>query len=192
MKKLLVLALVLGLTAMSSASMLYFGVQGVTGTELQAETSYIGQIIFDDTTADTFNDTSFRAAISLAGATTWAAGTLNGVLTGGIPRTGTVYNPPVSGMYIGRIEGSTGASGPYMTDNMVLYTFSFTTGASGTVTLDDVAMTGIPPWGGAPTGYNTKFNTTVVDMAAATYNVVPEPVTMGLLALGGLFIRRKK
>ena len=194
MKKLLILTLVLGLATLSSASTMVFGVDGVSGTDLQASTAYTGQIIFVDTDGTSFNDTGFRVAISIVGATAYDAGDLNTILTGGIPKTGNVYDPAQMGIAIGPVEGFTATAGPYMVDDMVLYDFSFTTGLAGTViTLDDVQLTGTPPWGGAPIGYDTKINgQTTINMEAAAFDVVPEPMTLALLGLGGLFIRRRK
>ena len=67
--------------------------------------------------------------------------------------------------------------------NNTLYssTFEFTFQATETTTLD---------WGTATDWHTTGGSITLAD--AVTVNVVPEPTTVALLVLGGLFLRRRK
>ena len=193
MRNVLILLLVLCIAGVANASMLDFLVLNpLAEGELEAHTEYTCQIIFDDTNPD--DDIGFMVAISIVGATDYDKGSLHEDFTYGVPNAGTVYDPAEGGVCIGPVEGSTEMAGPYMVDDMVVYTFTLTTGEDGTtVTFDDVQVTGEPPWGGPPIGYNTKLNgTTTINMDAVVYDVVPEPMTIALLGLGGLFLRRRK
>ncbi len=193
MKKFLTILLIMIMAALANAAIdMHFEVDGVgpSGGILAPFTGYTGQVFYDDD--NQISDTSFRLSISIVGYTSFNIGTVATHLDESPFTNGIKYDPANTGMSIGKVEGYSLTEGPYMVDNDVVYTFSFTTGAIGsTITLDDVAIGGTPPWGGAPIGYDTRINgTTIIDMAPATYSV-PEPVTVVLLGLGGLLIRRR-
>jgi len=79
----------------------------------------------------------------------------------------------------------------YVAAGQVLFSFDITAGAAGTtITVADYA--GTNPYSPPPTPVATKWNAVETTLAPLEITVVPEPMTMALLGLGGLFIRRRR
>jgi hypothetical protein len=76
-----------------------------------------------------------------------------------------------------------------------LYSFSVQAGAAGTsIYVDDWSGSG-HPFGGAPilkTSVSDPTGTNISDILGLQLSVIPEPMTVVLLGLGGLFLRRRK
>jgi len=92
------------------------------------------------------------------------------------------------------VRGASGTAGTGVTyaAGTVLFSFDVTAGnVDGVITIDDyngsAASAGLT---GGPMA--TKVDAVAASIDALTVNVVPEPMTMALLGLGGLFIRRRR
>jgi hypothetical protein len=176
MKKLLILMLVLSVTAIASAAM--------SPIEFSAEN--VGDNSWDiSITAPGLDVTSLSIA-QLSGD--------SGTLQPGSVSDDFDISKVNGALDAGSITGVSGAAnGPlvdppaFVTD--ALYTFNWT-GSADTV---DITLGTVNPWDSTP---NIKYydgSQIVQEDIAGTYAVsVPEPLTIGLLGLGGLFIRRRK
>lgn len=83
-------------------------------------------------------------------------------------------------------------NGVFANAGTVLFSIDITAGASGTViNIDDYVglSSGVGMGGSAPA---TRLNAVATTLDGLSLNVVPEPMTMALLGLGGLFIRRRR
>jgi len=87
----------------------------------------------------------------------------------------------------------TGASqvGETIAAGQVLMSFEVTAGAAGT-TITVADFNGTNPYSPPPTPVATKWNSVETTLSPLEITVVPEPMTMALLGLGGLFIRRRR
>ena len=165
MKKLLVLMLVLGVASLASAGLTF-----ATG----AATIQVGETVDIGMLAD-------QAVAGTIATTDITGGVPNGVSTmsllAGAASTAFTANPQAA--YPGYIQGIAGTVTPYMLGDEVSIA-SLTGDAVGTYTIYTYTTAG--------------WNTTYVpnDSFVLTVVPVPEPITMGLLAVGGLFLRRRK
>ena len=187
MKKLLIFMLVLGLASTASAltisltsggkSTLVIGVDvalnGVITVDLKADTPAMGISGIDfQNTGETIN--AVGAWVGFPGGFALVPGTL----------------VPVAGGLDADIMRASGnaAVGTEAAANTVLYSFNVTVSGNGTVSPvmlpTDVfsTMTGPPPYG-------YWFGAAITQNALT---IIPEPMTIALLGLGGLLLRRRK
>jgi hypothetical protein len=144
-------------------------------------------------------------AVTGTGAAGASPGSLVTNLTWGSPvQHGTAKDGSVNGIYIWQVTGSlaaeTGKDIPVSAGTAV-YSFTVQTGAAGTSLYVDDWM-GTNPFGGAPFPVATEIGgyaagttdavSAVLNLSGLQLSVVPEPMTVVLLGLGGLFLRRRK
>jgi len=189
MKKLLVTLMVLGLCSVSSAVPLYY--QSGTGSVDVMENTVVTINIVSDlavktfltSTAITANNTTFSEV---------ALGTVSSLFT--LTRNpGQLKNGSVANVWV---YGETGAVNstnfdPAVPAGTILGTFTLRVGAKGgTITISDYSGSNFgPPTSSKYTPDGGALTTT--DMPNLVLNVIPEPVTIALLGLGGLFLRRR-
>ncbi|AQT67068.1 hypothetical protein STSP2_00208 [Anaerohalosphaera lusitana] len=160
MKKLMVLALVLGIGSMAAA-----GLSVVAPEEIQVGDTVTVQIVSDDGL-----QYDGYISVDLGGAAVWSGDDTMTDIT--VPAsTTTFYGTYGDGSFWAFTNSDTS-----VTDALTPGTgfeFGLTGAAEGTATL---------------TLYNSGFS----PISTSTVNVVPEPMTLGLLGIGGLFLRRRK
>ena len=167
MKKLLVLMLVLGMASLASAGLTF-----ATG----AATIQVGgtvdiSMLADQAVAGTI------ATTDLIGGAPNGASTIS--LAAGAASTAFAANDQAGNGYPGYIQGIAGTVTPYVLGDEVSIV-GLTGDAVGTYTIYSYSAAAWASSGSA----TDSFTLTVVP--------VPEPITMGLLAVGGLFLRRRK
>jgi hypothetical protein len=198
MKKVLVLVLVLAMATAANAltvDIQHDGSSSVTATAGDTITVTIKA----DTAADSY-------ALSLGSTTTSTAGdataTALGTLTAGfdsINNAGTLRNGMTNYqgaryILIDRINGSVLLESPSVAAGTTLYSFDLKipdlASNGDTFTVDAAVGFGVfsPP----PAGYGHQVNGLNPDTTNLLLITVPEPMTIALLGLGGLFLRRRK
>ena len=200
MKKLLTLVLILAMASLANAAAVDFYADGVKVLGDCVTTVQPGASVEVTVKAD-FAVIGLQMATTADGGTAAAVGTLNPAFTLlNIP--GTLRNGPGSGtlfILIDKISGGMplGSSIPAGT---VLYTFTWVApdpGAACTAytigaTPDQYVNPFFPP---PPPNYTVKADGAAGELvnvfSPATVNVIPEPMTIALLGLGGLFLRRR-
>lgn len=174
MKKLIAIALVLAMVAPTMAGTLGFEVDSSDSKDLYN----IGDVItvnviaaFDDSAPTTSLANLTFDVIADAGSVSSGAWTVGG-LTVNNGAFGT--SPLIDGaQYVGNAGDFDGING-------LIYSFEYTVDAATTLSFAEVAA-------------KTPFNTAVAtDLGSLDVNVVPEPMTMALMGLGGLFLRRRR
>ena len=164
MKKLLVLALVLGVASLANAGLAFTvgGVEYASGSTVAID----GQ-----TTIGLVNDTEFDGVPDVAyievapGAEVVGSGTVGTVL----PGTWSIVDYGLSyGLYYWQISNTVAGVGDSLVGTM------FTVDVAGPTTLNV---------------YQSDWATIIGSIELAS---IPEPMTMGLLGLGGLFLARRK
>lgn len=185
MKKLAFLLGVVLFTVSAQATIMAFRCPDATGGFVPQKSDLKIEIFSPDTAAS-----SFMVSIKVADpvvATQVALGdynhSFNGTSDDGIKRDG------LSDLFIQSINGNMASGGTVAINETLCYfyldTMQMAMGA--TITVDD--FIGANPYRGAALA--TSFNGQSLNMASLTLTI-PEPVSMVLLALGGLALRRRK
>jgi hypothetical protein len=188
MKKLLILAIVVSVASMASASIVLVA---SNPTPIKGET--ITMTIKTDASE----------AVS-----TFQVGIIRDDVSGGLAATGTLhsgftqntdvgYRGDVLGLGddAGDIGYMSGAVNPpaYITGtSVVLYTYTYTVSPSA---LPGVINFTIPDTSGSPYFFTSQvglYPSATVGISGTSVTVIPEPATIALLGLGGLLLRRRK
>jgi len=188
MKKLLVLIAVLVFSTAAMAGTVSVVVsppanpEGYMPSEI-ITVQLIGAGYANTSPATTIGKMAITALTADAG-TAEGVGTLHTLLMGSLYQSGTLVNN--GGVLISDIIGGLALGvnvGP--PDGEALYTFDFHVPEVPYSTIITLGIDGID--------LKSPFNTQLVaDVIPAEIHVVPEPMTIALLGLGGLFLRRRK
>ena len=185
MKKMLVFMMVLAV-----ASAAYAGTITVTATPDKAEYNYGEAITIELITSGCGYPGPFAGELSsmiIEGITDTGGGSADAV--GNLHVNFDVVNVNgdlvnAGGVLIDDITGAGDLDPGPIPNGVSAYTFDFTTGSSdGTFAIDLSGITVNDCFGGG---------TTTLSVVPLGYTVVPEPMTIALLGLGGLFLRRRR
>ena len=123
-------------------------------------------------------------SLTASAGTAEAVGALHSTLLGGgIVNPGTLVN--VTPDLITGILGGTGLQGPWPIDGDALYTYEFHIPEVPPSTIITLGIDGLV--------IKNPFQQPIAsDVVGAQIHVIPEPMTIALLGLGGLFLRRRK
>lgn len=183
MKKLVVLMLVFGLVSVASAGDLTVVGDGTSGSI----TVNPYEVITVELIATNWGLTGPADAFSLlsigaiTGAGTASAPAFHAELTN-LPVLGTLVNDGTN-MIVGIEAGTAMGDLDGIPDGDAAYSFTLDVGGIGTYIIDLMNTTVAGAFSPEPLP---------LAISALEVNVVPEPMTLGLLGLGGLFLRRRK
>ena len=183
MKKLMVLVLVFGVVSVASAGDLTVVGDGMSGSITVNPYEIITVELIATNwglsgPADAFSVVNIGA---ITGAGTASAPALHAELTN-LPLLGTLVNDGTN-MIVGISGGTPLGDMDGIPNGDAAYSFTLDVGGMGTYLIDLMNTT-----------VSGAFSPTPLPLAisALEVNVVPEPMTLGLLGLGGLFLRRRK
>ncbi len=207
MKKLLILMLVLGLTASANAVIITFDAPAEPVCTTYDRDVLAGAVVTINITSDTSSILSY--AVSITETTTSAAGDLTAsagaafhanynfnVSTGILRNAMTNFGAGTPRyMLIDRATANQNPSNP-VAAGLVLYSFEVLIPADAVFcdTFTITAALGQPtvsPPGQPPYGHAFDAGA-IATTNALTLHVIPEPMTIALLGLGGLLLRRRK
>ena len=178
MRKLLALVIVLAFVSTASAASVRFEVAPGTPTFGGGGSYSFGQVITINLIAD-FAVQSFSVSIAGNYGTAVAAGPVNADFVV-FPNSGTMNT---GGNLITGATGAVAFGSPNVDAEEILYSFDYLVPHlpySTNIVIDDVGFVSILGGG------------TSIDDVDAFVVHTPEPMTIGLLGLGGLFLRRRK
>jgi hypothetical protein len=188
MKKILSVFLVLAIASVASAEAVWFEVD-----EADAKDHYApSDIITINVYADFDVGSLYIGAIASNGGTAEATGDLHPMLNL-LPDTGTIINE--GGILISIVTGSINYMAPPAPALEILYSFEFhvpDVPESTYLIIDDYTDYGTTPPTYTSVSDPTGYMIIISDMTEAVIHVIPEPMTIVLLGLGGLFLRRRK
>lgn len=178
MKKLFVLVLVLAMTQMSWAGLATLAVNSADVNPL----GYVaGDIITIELTTAFEGGTDTTGSISMDAITATAGQIMSTSINAGF---NDLFNPgaiQVGGLSATGIAGTTSTTAPDIGSGAVLWSMEFKVLGTADITISTTNFFAAP----------SDFSDTAGATNDLTLHVTPEPMTLGLLALGGLFIRRK-
>ena len=186
MKKLVMLALVLSMASLATAGLEISidGIQGLAGKSGTIATPMTSASL-DVYTADGFG--AFTAGNLALIAVDDTMGTIDG----------TGYTSPVAFNLVGQVEDFASVANPAGSTGVFGGFFSAAAQPAGQVLYDNIIWnaladgdTTIELWEITDTGGDNWVLSALLD--SVVLNQVPEPMTMALLGLGGLFLRRRK
>ena len=186
MKNLLTILLVLAMASAASASAVWLEVD-----PQDAKDSYMPSDVITINVVADFVVGGLTTNIGADGGTAQAVGTLHPNLKTALFYEGDLIN--AGGVLISNISGGAMVGQPGVPISAVLYSFEFhvpQVDESTIITIDDITdFTTQPPMS---TGVSsTDYMTYLTDIGALEIHV-PEPMTIALLGLGGLFLRRRR
>ena len=205
MRKLLIFMFVFGLVSSANAVTITFDASAEPACTHGYDRDVTpGDVVTIEITSDTAVTTGYL--VSITESTTSTAGDATAAL--GALHTGFNFNPSNGNlrnattnygagtarlMLIDRISGGINEA-PSIAAGQVLYSFALTIPSEAVFcdTFTITAAVGFPAISPPPAGYTHALDAGAVTTTDVVLHVVPEPMTIVLLGLGGLLLRRRK